>query len=160
MAARTIAVNAGRVLAALLGLTGLACSLGTQKRDAVLGAVLAYELTQFADPGRPVVCLQTNDGRQTLDPSPEVMADLARHATVHNASACRVEPSGVTVAASREPAVLLSAGPIDWVAEHEAQVAGAYVRSAASAARPTYRVVRGEGGRWVCLGPIVKGLPL
>jgi hypothetical protein len=146
------------LLAAASAAPGTACSsAAAAKQDAVLEAALAYEITQFLGQEALAVCVQTSDGRQTHDPSPALLERLSRQASVHGASACRVDGSGVTVKASLQPAILLSAGPIDWVAENEAQVQGRYFRNGLSLAHPTYRVVR-EGRRWACLGPVMRGL--
>ena len=65
----------------------------------------------------------------------------------------------MSVAGSHVPAALLTSGPIRWIAADEVEVAGGFARTKSSTSRPTYRVVR-DGGRWVCLGPIVTGMPL
>lgn len=78
---------------------------------------------------------------------------------VRSSDACAMVEGEVYLVGSRVPAALLTSGPIRWVAADEAEVGGGFTRSRASSSRPLYRVVH-EAGRWVCLGPVVTGMPL
>jgi hypothetical protein len=60
---------------------------------------------------------------------------------------------------TRAAAVLVTAGPIDWVADDEAWVRVTHFRSKRDSAMRTYRVVRDPSG-WVSLGPIYRDGPV
>jgi hypothetical protein len=78
---------------------------------------------------------------------------------LRSAEGCALVDGEVYLAGSRVPAALLTSGPIRWIADDEAEVRGGFTRTRSSSLRPLYRVVR-DGGRWVCLGPVVTGVPL
>ena len=78
---------------------------------------------------------------------------------LRSAEACAVVDGEVYLAGSRVPAALLTSGPIRWIADDEAEVRGGFTRTRSSSRRTVYRVVH-DGGRWVCLGPVVTGVPL
>jgi len=135
----------------------------TLRTEAVLEAVLRYQLDQLAGPSVPgsaaPVCLEVVDGSGPGDPSARMLRRIGRIADVRAISACSVDDRRPRVTSTGEAAVVLGAGPVTWVRRDEARVRGLYLRTPASFARPEYRVVR-ERRRWVCLGPIVEGLPL
>jgi len=56
------------------------------------------------------------------------------------------------------PAIIVTAGPMEWIAADEAWVRVSYFRSAALSALRRYRVVREREG-WVSLGPILLDGP-
>jgi hypothetical protein len=116
----------------------------------ILAEVLSYELRQFGEEadGAVAVCIgvRVDDGLQ--DPSPLVMRRLIA-AKVTPQSACSVTN-----------AITLVAGPVEWLESDEVRVRGSYVRSSPRASTSlAYRVVF-QGGRWVCLGPVVSSDPL
>jgi hypothetical protein len=121
-------------------------------------AVLRYEAKQFMSGERLPTCIRIHGQagaivagiRDALTPS---LPDI------RSAEACATVEGDVYLAGSRVPAALLTSGPIRWIAADEVEVAGGFARTKSSTSRPTYRVVR-DGGRWVCLGPIVTGVPL
>ena len=123
----------------------------------VHAAVIRYQAKQFLSEERLPLCvaIQGSAGvearvRDALQPTvPDV----------RSAEACVIVDGDVYLAGSRVPAVLLTSGPIRWIAEDEAEVRGGFTRTRSSSQRPVYRVVR-DGGRWVCLGPVVTGVPL
>jgi hypothetical protein len=120
-------------------------------------AVLRYQAKQFLSEERLPLCVALHGStgvearvRDALQPTvPDVRA----------AEACVIVDGDVYLAGSRVPAALLTSGPIRWIAEDEAEVRGGFTRTRSSSQRPVYRVVR-DGGRWVCLGPVVTGVPL
>ena len=69
-----------------------------------------------------------------------------------------LRPDGAVELATDRPAVLITAGPIEWVEDDEAWVTVRYFRTAVLSAERLYRVVREESG-WVSLGQIVKMAP-
>jgi hypothetical protein len=60
---------------------------------------------------------------------------------------------------TRRPAIIVTAGPTEWIAADEAWVTVSYFRSARSSALRRYRVVR-ERESWVSLGPILLDGPV
>jgi hypothetical protein len=151
----------GRWTIAVL-LAGLACrhppAAEGDVASQVHAAVLRYEAKQLMAEERLPACVAIHGSgggvepglREALQPS---LPD------VRPAEACAVVDGEVFLAGSRVPAALLSSGPIRWVADDEAQVTAGFARTRWSTVRSTYRVVR-DGGRWVCLGPIMTGVPL
>jgi hypothetical protein len=121
-------------------------------------AVLRYEAKQFMSGERLPICIRIHGHAGEIvagvrDALNQTLPDI------RSAEACAIVEGDVYLAGSRVPAVLLTSGPIRWIADDEVQVAGGFARTKSSTSRPTYRVVR-DGGRWVCLGPVVTGVPL
>jgi len=56
------------------------------------------------------------------------------------------------------PAIIVTAGPMQWMARDEAWVTVSYFRSARASAIRRYRVVQ-EQETWVSLGPILLDGP-
>jgi hypothetical protein len=86
------------------------------------------------------------------------MARLAAEPAVRRAAECDPRPEGAVEATTLRPAIIVTAGPIDWVAADEAWVAVSYFASARRSAHRLYRVVREREG-WVSLGPILTDGP-
>ena len=121
-------------------------------------AVLRYEAKQFISGERLPICVRIHGqageiGAAVRDALHQSLPDI------RSAEACAIVEGDVYLAGSRVPAALLTSGPIRWIAADEVEVAGGFARTRSSTSRPTYRVVR-DGGRWVCLGPVVTGVPL
>ena len=121
-------------------------------------AVLRYEVKQFMSGERLPTCIriQGHAGEilaRVRDALNQSLPDI------RSAEACAIVEGDVYLAGSRVPAALLTSGPIRWIAADEVEVAGGFARTRSSTSRPTYRVVR-EGRRWVCLGPVMTGIPL
>lgn len=124
----------------------------------VHAAVLRYEAKQFLSEDRLPMCVAIEGSPDGTD----ARVQEALHSTlpgIRLAEACAVVDGEVYLAGSRVPAALLTSGPIRWIADDEAEVQGGITRTRSSSRRPLYRVVR-DGGRWVCLGPVVTGMPL
>jgi hypothetical protein len=121
-------------------------------------AVLRYEAKQFMSGERLPTCIriQGHAGETLAAVRGALNQSLP---DIRSAEACAIVEGDVYLAGSRVPAVLLTSGPIRWIAADEVEVAGGFARTKSSTSRPTYRVVR-DGGRWVCLGPVVTGVPL
>lgn len=153
---------------ALLG--ALACltagsAAGADKREketAVFVAVFQQQVREHLDATekarRTVVCLAIDPGGAPQSPSREFMARMASEPSVRKAAECDARPEGAVEATTRRPAIVVTAGPIEWVADDEAWVEVAYFRSASQSARRRYRVVREREG-WVSLGPILLDGP-
>jgi hypothetical protein len=141
---------------------GVACSRPPASEGDVTSlvhaAVLRYEAKQFLSEDDLPTCVSIHGSPDGMD----ARVREALHPTLpglRSAEACAVVDGDVYLAGSRVPAALLISGPIRWIAEDEAEVHGGFTRTRSSSRRPLYRVVR-EGGRWVCLGPVVTGVPL
>jgi hypothetical protein len=154
------AVRASLVAALLAG--GLACRHASAPEadvaSLVHAAVLRYEAKQFMAEERLPACVAIHGAS---DGSLSSLRDALRPSLpdVRPAEACAIVDGEVFLTGSRAPAALLSSGPIRWIADDEAQVTGGFARTRWSTTRSTYRVVL-DGGRWVCLGPVVTGVPL
>ena len=144
--------------------TGLACRrlpAAPPAEDAtslVHAAVLRYQAKQFLSDDRLPTCV-------AIQGAPEGMEARVREALrptwpdVRSSDSCALVNGDVYLVGSRVPAALLTSGPVRWIAADEAEVRGGFVRVRSSSQRPVYRVVR-EAERWVCLGPVVTGMPL
>jgi len=152
----------GGLIAAVVAVA-LGGSLWRSRSEAVLEAVVLYQLAQFAEPdgsgGPPPVCLEIVDARGPGDPGSRLLRRVRKLADVRAISECTVVDQRATVSATGEAAIVLGAGPVVWVSRDEAKVRGHYRKTPTSFARPVYRVVL-ERRRWVCLGPIIEGTPL
>jgi hypothetical protein len=133
-----------------------------EKETAVFVAVFQQQVREHLDATekarRTVVCVAIDPGGAPQSPGPELMARLANEPSVRRAAECDARPEGAVEATTRRPAIIVTAGPIEWVADDEAWVAVAYHRSASQSARRRYRVVREREG-WVSLGPILLDGP-
>jgi hypothetical protein len=134
-----------------------------EKETAVLVAVFRQQVQEHFDATekarRTVLCVAIDPGGAPQSPSREFMARLASEPSVRKAAECDARPEGAVEATTRRPAIIVTAGPIEWVADDEAWVAVAYYRSASQSAQRRYRVVREREG-WVSLGPILLDGPL
>ena len=147
------------IVAAGLGCRGPAAApTADDTASLVHAAVLRFEAKHFLGEERMPMCVGIQGSadevgarvREALRPT---LPD------VRSSEACEIVDGDVYLAQSRVPAALLTSGPIRWIAADEAEVGGGFTRARSSSQRPVYRVVR-EAERWVCLGPIVTGLPL
>jgi len=141
---------------------GLACGHPPPTEDdaapLIHAAVLRYEAKQFLSGERLPICIRIH-GRAGAIVAGVRNALIQTLPDIRSAEACAIVEGDVYLAGSRVPAALLTSGPIRWIATDEVEVGGGFARTKSSTRRPTYRVVR-DGGRWVCLGPVVTGVPL
>ena len=160
MRARLLAV-------AVLGLALLCASLGRAadphgQEGAVLEAVLRHQISLFLDDEararRTVICLGIDPGEAPQGASREFLARF-KEPLVRSLGECERRGSGAVEGVTRAAAVLVTAGPIDWVADDEAWVRVTHFRSKRDSAMRTYRVVRDPSG-WVSLGPIYRDGPV
>jgi hypothetical protein len=133
------------------------------REDAVLEAAFRQQIQEHLDATerarRTVVCLAIDPGGAAQSPSREFMARLAGERSARRAAECDPRPTGAVESMTLRPAVIVTAGPIEWIADDEAWVAVSYFRSASQSARRKYRVVREREG-WISLGPILLDGPL
>ena len=133
-----------------------------EKETAVFVAVFLQQVQEHFDATekarRTVLCVAIDPGGAPQSPSRELMARLANEPSVRRAAECDARPEGAVEATTRRPAIIVTAGPIEWVADDEAWVAVAFFSSARRSAHRRYRVVREREG-WVSLGPILLDGP-
>lgn len=127
--------------------------------EAVLRQQIADVLDATARAEGTIVCLGINPGEAPQSPNREFMSRFKRETAVRRLTECDPNPKRAFEGVSRRPAVIVTAGPIEWMAEDEAWVAVTLFRSRLESAVRTYRVVREPSG-WVSLGPISRGLPV
>jgi hypothetical protein len=132
------------------------------REAAVLEAVFRQQIQEHLDATQrargTVVCIAIDPGGAPQSPSREFMARLAGEPSVRRAAECDARPTGAVEAMTLRPAIIVTAGPIEWIADDEAWVAVSYFRDAQLSARRRYRVVRESEG-WVSLGPILLDGP-
>ena len=130
---------------------------------AVLEATLRQQISEHLDDTdrarQTVVCLGINPGQAPQSPSKEFMARFRREPAVRRLTECEARPSGAVEGTTSRPAIMVTAGPIEWRAADEAWVTVAYFRSSSQSALRRYRVVRERSG-WVSIGQIVMDLPV
>jgi len=150
-------------LAVLASVTGAVSAADDREREtAVFVAVFRQQIQEHFDPTekarRTVLCLAIDPGGAPQSPSREFMARLAGEPSLRRAAECDARPEGAVEATTRRPAIIVTAGPVEWKADDEAWVVVSYFRSASQSARRRYRVVREREG-WVSLGPILLDGP-
>jgi hypothetical protein len=149
-------------LAVLAALAGVGSGEDREQETAVLVAVFHQQVHEHIDATekarRTVLCLAIDPGGASQSPSREFMARLAGEPSVRRAAECDPRPEGAVEATTRRPAIIVTAGPVEWVGDDEAWVVVWYFRSATRSARRRYRVVREREG-WVSLGPILLDGP-
>jgi len=126
----------------------------------VLTAALLAEIQVQKDlPGLPVcVAIDPGDARQSA--SREFVAALkVRGRRIIRSAECEVRDTDVVELATRGPALLLVAGPIEWMAEDEAWVTTTHVKTRAQSITKQYAVVFEDGQSWRALGTVWRGMP-
>jgi hypothetical protein len=153
---------AAPLVAAQPGSSGGASETGRARETAVFEAVFRQQFREHLDATErargTVVCVAIDPGGAAQSPSREFMARLAGEPSVRRAAECDARPTGAVEATTLRPAIIVTAGPIDWIADDEAWVAVSYFRSARWSAHRRYRVVREREG-WLSLGPILLDGP-
>jgi hypothetical protein len=139
----------------LLGAVGAAPAVAEE--DEVLVAVLHQVAEALVEEGG-VACLAVDPGGAPQSIEPELLESFADLPFVRRGAECEERPEGAVELATDRPAVLITAGPIEWVEDDEAWVTVRYFRTAVLSAQRLYRVVREESG-WVSLGQIVRMAP-
>jgi hypothetical protein len=131
------------------------------EEDAIFRAVFREVADRMVDDSLRaaggVACLSIDPGGAPQSVSKEFLEGFGSR-PVRRGAECERRPDGAVELATDRPAILITAGPIDWVAEDEAWVSVAYFRTTLESALRVYRVVR-EKSRWVCLGQIVQMAP-
>jgi len=129
----------------------------------VFEAVFRQQVAELLDPEARargiLLCLEVDPGGaapQSVDR--EFLARFRGDASVRRGAECEATAGGVREIASRRPAIVVTAGPIDPVAADEVWVTVVQRYRRAYSYKRVYRVVR-ERSRWISLGEIFRGLP-
>ena len=101
------------------------------------------------------VCLAIDPGGAPQSPDKEFMSRFRAQPDVLPAAQCEVREGSAVEAASGARAVILTAGPVEWIAADEAWVTFSFYRDRRHELTNVYRVVR-QRQRWIALGPILK----
>lgn len=132
------------------------------EEDAVLVAVLSQVADEMIDDSfraeGGVACLSIDPGGAAQSVPPELLARLDQRPFLRRGAECERRSDGAVEIATDRPAVLITAGPIDWVEDDEAWVTVRYFRTALLSAQRLYRAVREESG-WVSLGQVIQMAP-
>ena len=149
---------------ALAPLAALAAPLPDRRAEenAVLEAVLRQQIEVQLDSSararQMVICLGINPGQAPQSPSREFLARFRTEAAVRAMTECERSSGGAVEGTTGRPAVMVIAGPIDWVSADEAWVDVSYFRTRRDSGLRLYRVVKEKSG-WVSLGPILRDGP-
>jgi hypothetical protein len=128
-------------------------------RLAVFRQQLAFWLDEPTRGSKTVVCLAIEDGGVRRSVTKEYLKRFPGEPAVRTGDDCDERASGAVERGTGRPAVLVAAGDIAWKSPDEAWVTTRHYRSAVISGERTQRVVR-EEIRWVCLGQIIKDMPL
>lgn len=149
--AAVLSTNAGRVSGA-----------PDARAEDVLEAVFRQQIELWLDAhtreGGTVLCFAIDPGGAPQSVEEEYLARFRFERSLRRAAECEARPRGAVERATGLPAILVTAGPIEWVRSDEAWVTVSHFRTAVESGRRTYRVVR-EPSRWISLGPILKLSP-
>lgn len=130
--------------------------------SAVLVAVFQQQIREHLDASErargTVICIAIDPPGAAQNPSREFMSRLASEPALRRAAECAARREGAIEAMTLRPAVIVTAGPMEWIATDEAWVTVSYFRTARQSALRRYRVVREREG-WVSLGPILLDGP-
>lgn len=135
---------------------------GLAEEAAVIAAAFRQQIDEHLDATArargTVLCLAVDPGGAPQSPSPEFMSRFSGEKAVRRAGECDRRPGGAVDARTLRPAIIVTIGPVEWIAADEAHVCVTIYRSARSGAHRLYRVVRERSG-WISLGPILKDGP-
>ena len=150
----------------LLGLSGVGMaqpSVGSTDVDEVRLAAfrqqVAFWLDEHARGSKTVVCLAVEDGGVRRSVTKDYLKRFPAEPAVRTGDDCDESASGAVERGTGRPAVLIAAGNVTWKSPAEAWVTIRHYRSAIISGVRTQRVVREETG-WVCLGQVIKDMPL
>ncbi len=158
-------MNTTRAIAVIVYLMGALPSLAKDRAEeaAVFEATLRQQIEEYLDDearaARTVICLGINPGEAPQSPSREFMARFRGEGAARRLTECDPRPTGAVEATTQRPAVIVTAGPVEWRAPDEAWVTVSYFRSRSQSGLRRYRVVREPTG-WVSLGQILLDGPV
>jgi hypothetical protein len=155
-------VSPAAALVVFLSPPALARAADLAAETAVFEAVFRQQIQEHLDhtarAAHTVICLAIDPGGAPQSPGRELLARLVDEHAVRRAAECDRRPKGAVESMTLRPAIIVTAGPIEWIAADEAWVAVSYFRTARQSALRRYRVVREKNG-WVSLGQIVIDSP-
>ena len=150
----------------LLGLAGVGMAQPAggkidvdEVRLAVFRQQVAFWLDEPSRGSKTVVCLAIEDGGGRRSVTKEYLKHFPGEPAVRTGDDCDERASGAVERGTGRPAVLVAAGDLAWKSPDEAWVTIRHYRSAIISGVRTQRVVREETG-WVCLGQVIKDMPL
>lgn len=150
------------VATVLWPILGVGAGQTDPRAEAVLEAVFRQQVKEWLDTAErargTVVCLAVDPGGAPQSVDREYMGRFGREPAVRRAAECEARALGAVERDTLKPAIIVTAGPIEWVAEDEAWVTVAYFRTKMQSSLRTYRVVREREG-WISLGQIIKDSP-
>jgi hypothetical protein len=152
-----VSTDSLRLALVVLAAAGGAAPTFAQEEDAILVAVLRQVAEAMVEEGG-VACLAVDPGGASQSIDSEELESFADLPYVRRGAECEERESGAVEIATDRPAVLITAGPIEWVSDDEVWVTVRYFRTAVHSAQRLYRAVREESG-WVSLGQIVRMAP-
>jgi hypothetical protein len=133
-----------------------------QETDAVLEATLRGAVKQLVTADAralgTVACLQVDPGGAPQSVSKEFLLRFKELPFARRGAECEARARGAVERSSAAPALIITAGPIQWVAPDEAHVRVTYFGSATDSATRVYRVVKDTSG-WILLGQIIMMSP-
>lgn len=147
-------------------LAGAQASPGATAADLearLFAAVFRQQRTELLDADARargvVLCLAIDPGGAPQSVSAERLKALDLGPLIRRGAECEVHANRAIEIATRRTAIMVTAGPIEWVKADEAWVTVTQTWSASRSLRRPYRVVREPDGAWTSLGPILKGAP-
>jgi hypothetical protein len=152
-----VTAAAAVTLALVQGAAADARSLEAQLFEAVFRQQKAELLDAEARASRTVLCLAVDPGGAPQSLSKEALRALRLGTEVRRGAECEVRRTRALELATGRRAVVVTAGPIEWVKPDEAWVTVTQTWSASRSSRRPYRVVLEPDGQWTSLGPILKG---
>jgi hypothetical protein len=123
--------------------------------EAVFRQQIPLHLDETARAQGLVVCLGVDPGDAPQSVSREFLARFRHEPAVRRSAECEERPAGAVERTSGAPAVILTGGPVEWIARDEAWVRLVHFRDRGRSSVRTYRVVLEPAG-WVCLGQIIR----
>ena len=146
----------------VLGIVVVGAKPSDDRENAVLEAALggvAHELiTDEVRATGAVVCLQIDPGGAPQSISREFLRRFKNVPFMRRGAECEARPNGCVELASGAPALILTAGPIEWVTGDDAHVRITYRWSKRDFGNRIYRVVQEPTG-WILLGQVIKMSP-
>lgn len=146
-----------------VALAAAACDRGGEPRqetkrvvEAAFRQQIAYWLAGGPGGAGTVVCFALDERALRLEPG---TLAYPSDAAARDGTECEARADGAVERSTGNPAVLVAALEVEWIARDEAWVTLRHYRSQYSSGTQRYRVVH-DGSAWVSLGPIVKALPM
>jgi hypothetical protein len=131
--------------------------LDPQAEEAIEAAFrqqIAFWLNEDARKAQTVICLAIEQAGETHSVGLDYLRRFRGIPELRRGAECELRRNGAVERATGRPAVLITAGGVEWITPDEAWVSVRHYRNRLASGAHPYRVVR-EQARWVCLGPIL-----